>query len=114
MCGAMRGRNRKVRNGVGEAEAAAPMSAVFAATIVIGQSAPLTGGSTGLGFGYSKWRSVVLQKVNDAGRDQWQHHQACYVGRQESETALSAANTKALIEQHNAVALIRAARSRQR
>lgn len=84
--------------------AAAPVGAVFAATIVIGQSAPLTGGNADLGLDIRNGAASYFKKVNDAGGINGNTIKLVTLD-DKNETALSAANTKALIEQHNAVAL---------
>src|SRR4029078_5658450 len=76
----------------------------WAADIVVGQSAPLTGGNAELGNDIRNGALAYFKKVNDAG--------GLHQGRiklvtldDRNDTKLSAENTQKLLSGHNAVAL---------
>jgi len=81
--------------------AAAP---VFAQEIVIGQSAPLTGGNAELGNDIRNGALAYFRKVNDAGGIAGARIKLVTLDDR-NDTKLSAENTQKLLNEHNAVAL---------
>ncbi|MEP6506349.1 MAG: ABC transporter substrate-binding protein, partial [Betaproteobacteria bacterium] len=81
--------------------AAAP---ALAADIVIGQSAPLTGGNAGLGNDIRNGALAYFKKVNDAGGIGGNAIKLVTLD-DKNDTKLSAANTATLVNEDNVVAL---------
>src|SRR4051812_33254656 len=81
--------------------AAAP---VWAAEIVVGQSAPLTGGNAELGNDIRNGALAYFKKVNDAGGVHGAKLKLVTLD-DKNDTKLSAENTKTLVGEENVVAL---------
>jgi branched-chain amino acid transport system substrate-binding protein len=77
---------------------------VFGQDIVVGQSAPLTGGNAELGLDIRNGALAYFQKVNDAGGVA-QHRIKLVTLDDQNDTKHSAENTQKLVNEHHAVAL---------
>ncbi|MBL8523784.1 MAG: ABC transporter substrate-binding protein [Betaproteobacteria bacterium] len=86
------------------ANLAACASSVFASDIVIGQSAPLTGGNADLGNDIRKGALAYFKKVNDSGGVGGSKLKLVTLD-DKNDTKLSGENTKKLVDEQNVVAL---------
>lgn len=84
--------------------AAALAAPAFAQDIVIGQSAPLTGGNAELGNDIRNGALAYFKKVNDAGGIGGREIKLVSLDDR-NDTKLSAGNTQKLVSENNAVAL---------